>query len=247
LFTTGNHIYLYAACAVYVISTIAFFAGRRNISLAVLVAGTAVYSLYLLGRGWIAGFFLTNPLVEGPFFLPWITSILAIYLAKKKDESWGLILLMLIAFAGFALYYSKGIMPPSPNKIGTWVTVFFMTEISAHCLFMASGVYAAAFLIRGTDAERFHVLAIWGFVLYSIAQVSGALWCYQGWGGTFRWGNRHMLSAAVWMIYAAYIHTKYINWDRRQRSWYVIAAAAAVAYTSFWSYLHEMTFPRIGG
>jgi ABC-type transport system involved in cytochrome c biogenesis permease subunit len=57
-----------------------------------------------------------------------------------------------------------------------------------------------------------------------------------------------MSSAAIWLIYAAYIHLRYVpGWSARRRAWYAIAAAALVLAVANSSYLREMTFPRIGG
>ncbi|HQL83891.1 MAG TPA: cytochrome c biogenesis protein CcsA, partial [Spirochaetota bacterium] len=89
---------------------------------------------------------------------------------------------------------------------------------------------------------------VWGFVLYSVAQVTGAIWCYLGWGNTFQWGPRHMSSASLWLVYAAFLHLRFIpGWSGRRRAWFAVAASAAVLGLTWSSYLHEMTFPRIGG
>ncbi|MCU0822797.1 MAG: cytochrome c biogenesis protein CcsA [Spirochaetes bacterium] len=205
--------------------------------------------MYLIGRGWIGGLFLPNPIFEGPFLLPWCTALIAVILKiKRYDNSWGKILFLLVPFSVFAVYHTKGIIPPTPNKITLWADAFFLTENMAHaCLY--SGAVFAIYFIRGKEKQNtFHTFLIWGFVLYSIAQVVGAVWCYYGWGNTFRWGNRHMMSAAIWLYYAAYLHLRYMSgWDVRKKAMYAITGAVLVFILTFSGYLHEMTFPRIGG
>jgi hypothetical protein len=247
MFTTGNHLFMYGAIGLFAASFLLYMLGKRAAGFLLLAAGFIIYSLYLAGRGWIAGVFLPNPVVEGPYLLPWCLALMAIFQAAVHDERRGLILLPLLLFAAGALFYARGIIPPTPNKLTPWATAFFITEVFAHALFYTGAMRAALFLATGEGADAFHTCLVWGFVFYSIAQVTGAIWCYLGWGHTFQWGPRHMGSACVWLIYAAYLHLRFIpGWHGIRRAWYALAASAVVLALTWSSYLHEMTFPRIG-
>ncbi len=248
MFTTNNHVYLYVAGGIFAAAALLYLLRKRTASLVVLCAGFLLYTLYLLGRGWMAGVFLPNPMTEGPFMLPWCLAVISIIAAFKKNDRWGLIFIPLLLAAAFAAWYAKGIIPPTPNKLTLWAAAFFTFELFAHACFYCGAVYAAALLAGKEGTEAFHDYMIWGFVLYSVAQVTGAVWCFLGWGNTFQWGSRHMGSTAMWLIFAAYIHLRYIpGWNRRRRAWYAVAAALIVLAVSNSSYLHENTFPRIGG
>lgn len=248
MFTTGNHVYLYISLGLFLLSFILALAKIRKAGFAVFLAGFVVYSLYLAGRGWIAGFFMPNPIVEGPFLLPWCLGVITLIAALRRDGTWRFVLALVLLFTAYAAWYAKGIIPPTPNKLTLWMAAFFLTEVFAHASFYAAACFAAAHLAGRLGPESFHDLLVWGFVSFSVAQVVGAVWCYLGWGNTFQWGPRHMSSAAIWLIYAAYIHLRYVpGWSARRRAWYVIAAAAVVLAVTNSSYLHEMTFPRIGG
>lgn len=247
MFTTGNHIYLYLAAGIYILSLVLSYKFRWSFWL--FLCGFIIYTLYLAGRGWLGGVFLPNPLFESAFLLPWCTALLALILKiKKDDESWRRILYLLVPFTIFAVYHAKGIIPPTPNKITVWADAFFLTENIAHACFYGGAVFALNAMRKSGEDNNFHSFLIWGFVMYSIAQVVGAVWCYQGWGNTFRWGNRHMISAAIWLYYAAYLHLRYLSgWDLQRKALYVITGAVVVFILTFASYIHEMTFPRIGG
>ncbi len=248
MFTTNNHIYLYIAAGVFALSSLLYCFKKKTASLAVLAAGFLLYTLYLAGRGWIAGTFLPNPLVEGPFMLPWCLAVISIIMALKKNENWGLILIPLLLSVCFAAWYAKGIIPPTPNKLTLWAISFFTFELFAHACFYCGALYAAALLAGRDSTDTFNDFMVWGFVLYSVAQVTGAVWCFLGWGNTFQWGSRHMGSTALWLIFAAYLHLRFIpGWNGRRRAWYAIAAALIVLAVSNSSYLHENSFPRIGG
>ena len=248
MFTTNNHIYLYVAGGIFALSSILFLLKKKTASLLVLAAGLLLYTLYLAGRGWIAGVFLPNPLVEGPYLLPWCLGVIAIFTAVRRDEQWGLILIPLILFYSFTIWYARGIIPPTPNKLTLWAIAFFVVELFAHACFYCGALYSAALLAGREKSEAFHNFMVWGFVLYSVAQVTGAVWCFLGWGNTFQWGPRHMSSAAIWLMYAAYLHLRYTNgWNGRRRAWYAIIVALIVLAATTSSYLNEKTFPRIGG
>ena len=248
MFTTGNHLFMYAAIGLFAASFLLYILKSRAAGFFLLAAGFVVYSLYLAGRGWIAGVFLPNPVVEGPYLLPWALACIAIIAAAMRDERRGLILLPLLIFSAGAIFYARGIIPPTPNKLTPWATAFFITEVFAHALFYTGAMRAALFLAAEDSIDTFHNYLVWGFVLYSVAQVTGAIWCYLGWGNTFQWGPRHMSSASIWLIYAAFLHLRFIpGWSGRRRAWFAVAASAAVLGLTWSSYLHEMTFPRIGG
>ncbi|MBP7737574.1 MAG: hypothetical protein KA369_16455 [Spirochaetes bacterium] len=248
MFTTNNHVYLYAAGGIFAAAALLYLLRKRTASLIVLCAGFLLYTLYLFGRGWIAGTFLPNPLVEGPFLLPWYLAVILIIMGLKKSERWGLVLIPLLLSVCFAAWYAKGIIPPTPNKLTLWAIAFFTVEIFGHACFYCAALFAAALLAGKENTDTFHDLAVWGFLLYSIAQVIGAVWCFLGWGNTFQWGPRHMSSTAIWLIYASYIHLRYISgWNVKRRAWFVILASLIVLAVTSSSYLNENSFPRIGG
>ncbi len=248
MFTTGNHLYLYITLGIFALSLILALIKAGRSSFFVFLAGFVLYTLYLAGRGWIAGVFLPNPIVEGPFLLPWCLGVMALIMAARRDGSWRFLLPLIILFTAFAAWYAKGIIPPTPNKLTLWAIAYFLTAFFSHAAFYSGAIFAALLLAGRDRSETFHSFMVWGFVVYSVAQVVGAIWCYLGWGNTFQWGPGHMGSAAIWLIYAAYIHLRYVpGWNARRRAWFAIAAAVVVLAVTTRSSLHEMIFPRIGG
>ncbi len=247
MFTTGNHLYLYAALGLYALTLITYFMKFRG-AFWILIAGLIINSLYLLGRGWLGGVFIPNPIFEGPFLLSWCVAFIAVIMKiTRKNDDWGILIIPLLLFSLFAVYHAKGMIPPTPKKMTVWALAFFFTETMAHACFYCGAVIAIIFLSKNNHPS-FHSLIIWGFMAFSVSQVVGAIWCYMGWGNTFRWGPRHMTSAAIWLIYAAYLHLRFLPaWDMRRRAWYAVTAAFIVFVSVFKHYLHEMVFPRIGG
>ncbi len=248
MFTTGQHIYLYLTAGCYAAAFLCCFKSKR-VGVSFLSTGLILHLLYLLGRGWLGGVFIPNALVEGPFFFPFCVSGLALYAAGRQDDrSWNWLILTAFLFTLLAIMYAKGIIPPTPNKVIGWAILFFVFECMAHALFISGAVCAAVVLITKKEDAFFHQYIVWGFVAYSISQVIGALWCYIGWGNTFNWSDRHLGSAAIWTLYAAYIHLKFLpEWYSRKKAGFAVAAAAFVLLISISGYIKEMYFPRVGG
>ncbi len=244
------HYLLYAALALYCAGAAARLFRLVRPAAALIGAGFVIHTAYQAWRGWMTGVFIVNNLFDPVPFLPWCLALLIVansFKPERRDE-WLSLAALLAAFSLFAMFYPKGIIPPTPKKITVWAALFFLFEVMSHALFYAGAWFAwRQRNASGRDAT-YHTLLIWGFLLYSAVQVAGAAWSWLGWGTTFRWGSRHIFSAALWCYYALYIHLRYMQeWSVRGRALYASFGGIVVLLLSFASYVHEMLFPRIGG
>lgn len=246
----GIHIGLWIAAGCYFAALAAFLLRRPRISVILLAAGFAAHGFYQVLRGWIGGIFIPNGMFEGVFLLPLVLALLVLVMRifSREQLDWESGVIPACLFMVFALLYPKGIIPPTPNKITVWANLFFAFEIAGHACFYLGAWFALLGLREGTESRSFHRLIVWGFVLYSAAQITGAVWAYIGWASTFRWGSRHLQSAVLWCFYAAYLHLRFMpRWDARKRMKYAAAGFFIVMLCSIGSYINEMKFPRIGG
>lgn len=248
MFTTGNHVYLYLSAACYAAALLLAIFSRRGAGRFFLAAGTVVHGLYLLGRGWLAGVFIPNAVFEGPFLLPFCLAVMALVLWLRKPDMRGTGMLALACvFTLLSVGYAKGIIPPTPKKTSIWALAFFISESLSHALFYMTALFAVSNYWGKAEAPDYHAWMVWGFILYTVAQITGAIWCFLGWGNTFSWGARHLSSAAIWTFYAGCLHLKFIaGWGKKTPAC-VIFGAVFVFFVSYGHYLREMGFPRIGG
>jgi hypothetical protein len=187
---------------------------------------------------------------DGIFLTPWALALGIIILKLRSDEDmpWESASLLVCFFTVLAIIYPKGLIPPTPNKLTVWAHLFFITEVTGQACFYLGAWFAFLSIVRKRESSVFHSLIVWGFVLYSIAQVAGAVWAYLGWATTFRWGARHMQSAVMWCYFAAYLHMRFMpKWGHREKAWYATAGFFVVLACTLGSYFNEMKFPRIGG
>jgi ABC-type transport system involved in cytochrome c biogenesis permease subunit len=244
------HVLLFAAATLYAAAFILHLIKKSRAAFCSLCAGFLVQTAYQIWRGWLAGIFIPNGMFDGIFLLPWGMA-LAVILMKffsDRDLAWESAAAPVFLFAVFALLYPKGLIPPTPNKLTVWANVFFVTEVTGQGCFYLAAWFAAVGIVKKRESNEFHSLIVWGFVLYSIAQVTGAVWAYMGWATTFRWGSRHLQSAVIWCYFAAYLHLRFLpRWGVRAKSYYAAAGFLVVVMNTFGSHLNEMGFPRIGG
>ena len=214
-----------------------------------LLAAFALHAAFLAARSFTFGFFNSGGIFEGPVFLPFCLAGIGLWLwSSRQEEEAAAITAVAAVFALLSLLLPKGVIPPSPKSASWLVPLFFFCEILAHALFIAAAVLAC---LRFREAPFFlkaHRFAVWGFVLFSAAQVSGAAWCYLGWSIPFQWGFRHLHSAAIWCFFANYIHLRFLPWwSNRRKAAYLAAGALLLA-----AYLVALQFieagqVRIGG
>ena len=248
MFTTGVHGWLIAAFGIHCVAW-GLFAWRRQTSgRIVLAVGFLLQSLYLIGRGWLGDVFVANPIVEGPFLLPWCLALITMVRSVIHPEArLGGPLALIVIFSAFSLFYAKGMIPPTPKKLSGWAIAFFLTESMAHALFYTATLAALLAMAKKAPANAYFSWLAWGVVLYTVAQVTGAVWCFMGWGNTFSWGQRHLGSAAIWTFFAACLHLPLIAGWKTKGPILAVVGGVLVFYISYSSYLQEMRFVRVGG
>lgn len=215
-----------------------------------LVLGALLNAVFLICHAFSTGVFISNALVDPVFFLPFAIVLAILYLAAKIKEPFRGIdpaILLLLAATIFAVFYPKGIIPPAANKTGICPFLFFVFENAAYGLFGLSAMLALLFSKEERLQKILRRTIVTGFIFFSIAQVTGALWSFQGWGHPFMWGSRHLSSAAVWLFYGALIHMRFLSSFVIPERWLVVAGGALAVYVYYAHLISEMGIRRIGG
>ncbi|MBN1662963.1 MAG: cytochrome c biogenesis protein CcsA [Deltaproteobacteria bacterium] len=173
-----------------------------------LCMGFIANTLFLISRSHSYGIFVPVNLVTETYFLPWclalLTGITGYFEKDKPSAVYGMYLIFF--FSLMALLIPVNAHPPAPQHDTVFAPLFFVAEVMAHACFFLGGWLAFFCLIKRTEMPVFNNMAIWGFVLYSLAQIFGAVWAFEGWGAPFHWSERHLQSASLWCFYAAYLH-----------------------------------------
>jgi hypothetical protein len=241
---------LYLAVAAYAGSFVFFLLKRMQPAALFFSCGFILHTISEAGRGWFIGIFTPIGIFEGIFFLPWCLAFLTVVFSfLKKDK--GLILSSVapvLIFSLIALSYPKGVPPPYPNAQTVFSSLFFVFEGLAHACFILGAWFALWYLRRREEASFFDDLIVWGFIFYSVAQVTGAIWSYLGWSSLFSWNSRHLQSAAIWCFYAAYLHLRFLSpRDTEKKAVFSMAGFLLVFVLSYLGHLNEINMTRLGG
>jgi ABC-type transport system involved in cytochrome c biogenesis permease subunit len=211
----------------YAGSLLLYFFRKDRAALALLCAGFALNTLFLAGRGRYLDVLTPLNMVTETYFLPWCIALLSgmIWVLRKDKDlvlkgSFPLTLLSLAA-----LVVPVKANPPSPQHDAFLAPLFFISEAMAHACFILGGWFALVGIVKRIEMPIFNKMIVWGFVLYSLAQVVGAVWAYLGWGAPFQWSERHLQSTSLWCFYAAYLH---------------------LHFSSKWTLMEKMRFAAIG-
>lgn len=242
------HVLLYAAVGLYALSLWLSFRNRVRGARVILWSGFLLHGAYLCSRAWMTGAFVSSSMLDGEFLMPWALALLALLQGRRASASSTIpsALFLALAFGILASLYPKGIMHLGPNKLSAWANMYFFTDTLGRACFYA-GAITAVFTLRGRgEASSWHSFFVWGFVLYTVAQVSGAIWCFLGWAATFKWVEVHMQSAAIWCCFATYLHLPFLpEWNERRRAGFGMVGSFVVLAFHLHAYALHYSMPRI--
>lgn len=244
------HFLLYAAALLYISSLIFQLIKKRGWSFAFLLLGFVGHTAYQVLRGWMSGMFISNPMFDTFFLMPWSVALLIILkqLKSKEKRNDNATLALLVFFALLAVFYPKGMSYLGPNKHSLWATMYFITDVMGRACFYVGALFSLLLVLRRNTLPDYHGFLVWGFVLFTLAQVTGAVWCFLGWATTFQWVYVHMESAAIWCFFANYLHLQFLPaWDEQRKAKFALAGGVMMLVFYLHNYLAYFTVPRIGG
>ena len=89
--------------------------------------------------------------------------------------------------------------------------------------------------VVGPEVGAYRVVNL-GFPLLTLGLVLGALWGKRAWGDWWNWDPKELWSLACWLIYAGYLHFRFIYGKKHPciNSLWVICGTAAILLTLLW-------------
>jgi cytochrome c-type biogenesis protein CcsB len=142
-----------------------------------------------------------------------------------------------------AMFASKADLPITAGLASYWLFVHVAFANLAFAALAASFGLAVVFVIRershgGKWAQRLAKLppqdvvddltarfVLAGFLLWGIMIATGAIWANESWGRYWSWDPIETWSLIVWLIYAIYLHLRFLrHWRGERLAWFAIAA-----------------------
>lgn len=247
-------LWLIPALTAYALATAGFVAGRAGTdgwlaraAAKLLAAGAALQSIDLIARGLQAGNIPVTNFAQSLIFLAWLTALAALFLIVRYRMP------VVGAFAGPLVFIALGAavalmrpgripMPVALNS--AWLPIHVTLALLGYALFVMAAGVSVVYLVyerrlkakrsliggdeRGPSLEKldrinYQLLGI-GFLMLSLAIVTGAIWADATWGHYWSWEPRETWSLAIWILYAALLESRLtVGWRGRRAAALTIA------------------------
>ncbi len=192
-----------------------------------LAAGVLVHLAATAARGFAIDFFpLTNKMES--FNAAALAVAIVAVVAFRPARAYLLPVLAVLGAAMAAALAAPGDLRwPPPLMRTVWYPLHVPLSFLAYASWAAAAAASIAWWTRreGEWLGLVDRLALWGFVLWSLAMVTGGVWGVVAWGAYFMWDAKVIWSVILWFHYAAFIHLK-LTPSFQSRPWTRPALAA---------------------
>lgn len=144
------------------------------------------------------------------------------------------------------------IQPVMPALRSYWLAVHVSAAVIAYGSFALSFAVSVAYLLKDKkevdfssrlnqelpalkvlDAVAYKLVFI-GLPFLTIMLVTGAVWAEYAWGTFWSWDPKETWALITWLIYAAYLHTRFLKgFKGRRAAWIAVLGFVAVIFTFF--------------
>lgn len=172
-------------------------------------------------------------------------SFLAAMLYLLRQSSWHMwlatFLIALLVSSGtlgtVGIYcYKTGKLPMELNYIVISQFIFAIVILSAALWFPLFFLLSRKkWQISEIVLEQIVYRAIaWGFPFLAMGILSGSIWANQAWGSYWGWDPKETWSLITWIIYAIYLHARYmVGWRGPRLAWLAVIGFLSVIFTYF--------------
>ena len=175
------------------------------------LSGIILHLITILLRGLELG---TLPLTEkhdNISFMAFCTAAVFWYLQKNsKYRSLGVTVLPLVSvlLCIAAAYEPINTIPPLQRSL--WFYLHMLFYFSSYGFFGISACVGISYLIRreADDEIQQYQAAAYGWILFSVALITGSVWFFVAYGTYWLWTSRELWTALAWFFYGLYLHAR---------------------------------------
>lgn len=245
LFNIGLAVYVAALVSAIVglVSRRRFFDGLSTVSVGV---GVGVQTAYIAARWVAAGRPPFSNMFESLVLFAWAVAV--IYLLLRIRINVPLLAAPAALMSSLALAYASTfgfeIQPLVPALQSNWLTFHVFTCFLGYGGFAVSFLAGIGYLIADRAGSTISpavkdalesVMAktvSFGFVFLTLGILTGAVWANSAWGTYWSWDPKEVWSLITWLIYAVYLHCRFVRgWRGRRAAWISIFGFASVMFT----------------
>ncbi len=229
-------ILLEAAALFYVLHVLVLLTGRAGkcrltgrIATSLISAGFISHTIALILRVRATGHAPMASMFETLIFYAWAIALVTIIVIFRYSERAPGLLTVPVAVLALVFALSR-YEPGRPLNLilrTRWFESHVTLSFAAYALFTLAFSGAVLYLYRfyrgdggeGDEGDgtlkKYEDIAgkgvLWGFLLFSGAMISGAVWGYLAWGAYWLWEPKSIWSFILWFYYAGAMHAWYIK------------------------------------
>jgi len=241
----------------YAFSTAGFVLGRIGVrgqwtsyGTAMLGAGAVFQTFDLAIRGLAAGNVPVTNFAQSLSFLAWLIALAGLALIVRfRMAVIGTVVapVVFVLLVAVAAMTRQGRLAMPSSLRSAWLPVHVTLAFFGDALFVLAAGVSLVYLVyesrlkakrpwgppdeRAPSLEKldrinYHLLG-WGFLMLSLAIVSGAIWADATWGHFWSWEPQESWSLVIWLLYAALLESRLTAGWRGRR----VAALTIVVFT----------------
>ena len=160
----------------------------------------------------------------------------------KRDRLWlgPFVVLPVMAVLGAGkIWYTEAsqLMPALDNTM--WLSIHVTLATLSVALFIIGAALGVAFLLRDSAEKRNRIrgwlaglpqadkletmtygIHIFAFPLWTFTLITGAIWAEVAWGRYWGWDPKEIWTFIIWVVYAAYLHSRATSgWTKRHATY----------------------------
>jgi len=174
--------------------------------------------------------------------------------ATRRDLRWlGLFVtgpVLLVLGMAVAVWYTEA-AELLPSLRSYWLVIHVTVAVLATALFTLAAAASAVYLVkdafqrsgRASVLDRFpasaaiertaYGLHIVAFPLWTFTLIAGAIWARQAWASYWNWDPKEVWTFVIWVVYAAYLHSRATSGISRQTATWIALAGYACVILNF--------------
>lgn len=247
--------YLYLISSILLISSVTFHKRKiRIFGLIFLFIGLLLHLVGIVLRWKISGHIPLSNMYESFIFTTVGLILFGILIEIKNKTQLISIVCSIIGFIFMIIahklpIFNSKISPIMPALQSSWLTYHVVTIMLSYSAFALSFIISLVYIFKDilgknrlisnpkissleNIEELNHKVILFGFPLLTLGIITGAFWANIAWGRPWAFDPKETWSAITWIIYAIYIHTRFLrSWKGRKSILLSIIGFAAVLFT----------------
>ena len=174
--------------------------------------------------------------------------------STRRDLRWlGLFItgpVLLVLGMAVAVWYTEA-SELMPSLRSYWLVIHVTVATLATAVFTIGAALSVVYLLkdafersgRASVLDRFpetpaiertaYSLHIVAFPLWTFTLIAGAIWARQAWASYWNWDPKEVWTFVIWVVYAAYLHSRATSGISRQTASYIALAGYACIIVNF--------------